>query len=280
MRRPHRLVTRTSITGSAPVILFLVVAACSGGGDNGGEPNDDPTGPPPPPPPAASAYAGGWTGMTSQSRPIAIHVDDAGIALIMVGWSMTGIGTNCPASIVNFFPFENPTPPLAMASGAFTTTSTFTTGTRTVSGTLSSSGSASGMLNVVDNPCGGTLNATWTATKASTAVINLTGTWNGTLRSSLVSQTNVTFFLVQSGTTLSGTYSVPGTEAAGTAAGTVVGQTAKFTLTQTAPAACTGTFSGHAVLLAGTNPVLFYFYSGADCLGIHTMGSGTATRSS
>lgn len=261
-------------------LALLILTACSGGDNDDDPDNGDPTGPPPPPPPGNPALVGGWTGMTSQDKQIAIHVDDAGIALIMVGWSMTGIGTNCPTSIVNFFPFENPTPPLAITSGSFTVTRPLPTGSRTVAGTLTSSGSATGTLNIVDTPCGGTVNATWTATKATSATINLTGTWNGTLRSSLVPQTDATFFLVQSGNALSGTYSVPGTEAAGTISGTVLGQTAKFSLTQTAPAGCTGTFTGHAVLLMGTYPVLFYYYSGSDCLGVHTGGNGTATRTS
>ena len=259
-------------------LASLLFAACSSNGGSSDDP-DDPTGPPPPPPPpVSSAFAGGWTGTTSQGRPVAMHIDDAGIALIMVGWSMSGIGTGCPTGIVSLFPFEAPATPLAITAGSFTYTSTLSTGNRIMAGTVTAAGSASGTLVVNDSPCGGTVNATWTATKATAASVDLTGSWNGSFRSSLVPQTSGTLFLVQSGSTLTGTYSVPSTSAGGTVSGTVLGQTARFTLTQTAPAGCAGLFNGHAVLLTGQNPVLFFYYSGADCLGVHTLGSGTGTR--
>ncbi len=249
----------------------LLVAGCSSGGD---APDDggNPTGPPNPAP--GSAFTGGWTGMTSQNRPFAMHIEDAGVALIMIGSSVPGAG--CPQGIVSFIPFESPTPPLAINAGSFTYTSSGTSGTRSLTGTMTAAGSANGTLVINDTQCNGTLNATWTATKSAGASVNLTGTWNGSLRSSLVPQTNASLTLAQSGTTLTGTYIVPSTGAGGTVSGTVLGQTARFTLAQTM-AGCTGTFTGHAVVMPSPE-VLFFYYSGTDCLGVHTLGSGNVTR--
>lgn len=204
-----------------------------------------------------------------------MHVEDAGVALIMIGYSVPGAG--CPQGRVSFIPFESPTPPLAINSGAFTYSSSGTSGSRTVTGTVTAAGSANGTLTINDTQCNGNLNATWTATKASGASINLTGTWSATFRSSLVPQANGTLTLVQSGATLSGTYTVPSTGAGGTVSGTVSGQTARFTLTQTGPPGCTGLFTGHAVLMVSPELLLFY-YAGSDCLGVHTLGNGTGTR--
>jgi hypothetical protein len=204
-----------------------------------------------------------------------MHIDDAGVALIMYGYSIPITG--CPQGFVAFIPFESPTPLLPINSGAFSFSSSGTSGNRTLTGTLTAAGSANGTLVINDTQCNGSLNATWTATKAAGATINLAGTWTATFRSSLVPQANGTLTLVQSGTTLSGTYTVPTTGAGGSVSGTVSGQTAKFTLTQTGPPGCTGTFTGHAVIMSPPE-VLFYFYSGSDCLGIHTLGNGTGTR--
>ena len=260
-------------------LAVTLLGACSGGGGgNEDGTNEPPTAPPPPPPPSSNvAFVGGWTGTTSQGRPFAMHIDEAGVALIMYGYSVPGAG--CPQGFVAFIPFESPTPPLPINAAAFTYSSSGTSGSRSLGGSLTAAGSANGTLVINDTQCNGNMNATWTATKPSGATINLTGTWNGTFRSSLVPQTNGTLFLVQSGTTLSGTYTVPSTGAGGTVSGTVLGQTARFVLTQTAPSGCAGTFTGHAVLLTGTSSqVLFFFYAGADCLGVHTAGTGTGTQ--
>lgn len=257
--------------------LMAAMAACGGGGGEEDPSNGDPTSPPPPPPPppSAAAFAGGWTGTTSQGKQFAMIIEDAGVALIMIGYGFNVTG--CSTGIVSFHPFESPTPPLAVANASFTTTVSGTLGSRTVTGSLAAT-TANGTLMVVDTQCG-VVNSTWSATKASGATANLTGTWLGTFRSSLVPSSSGTLSLVQSGATLSGTYSVPSTGAGGTVAGTVFGQTARFTLTQTAPAGCPGTFTGHAVLLPGSfTDVLFFFYAGTDCLGIHTAGNGSGTK--
>jgi hypothetical protein len=205
-----------------------------------------------------------------------MFVEDAGIALIMIGYGFNQTG--CSTSIIGFSPFELPTLPLAIANASFTTTTS--AGNRTISGTFSAPGSASGTVTVNDAQCG-VVNSTWSASKAGTATVNLTGTWAGSFRSSLAPQTAGTLTLLQAGTTLSGTYSVPASGAGGTVAGTVLGQTARFTLTQTQPLGCPGTFTGHAVMIPGSGSVpdvLFFYYSGVDCLGMHSLGSGSGTK--
>ena len=204
-----------------------------------------------------------------------MHIDDGGVALIMYGFGIPVTG--CPQGLISFIPFESPTPLLPVTSGSFTYSSSGSSGSRALTGTLTTTGSANGTLLVNDIQCNGTLNATWTATKASGASINLTGTWNATFRSSLVPQANGTLTLAQSGTTLSGTYTIPSTGAGGSVSGTVLGQTVKFTLTQTGPPGCTGTFTGHAVVMSPPE-VLFFYYSGNDCLGMHAFGNGSGTR--
>lgn len=257
---------------------LAALLACGGGGSSNDDPdNGTPTGPPPPPPsPPPGSYTGGWTGTTSQNKAFAMFVEDAGIALIMIGYGFNMTG--CSTSIIGFSPFELPTLPLSIANGSFTTTTS--SGNRTIAGTLTAAGTANGTLTVNDAQCGVT-SSTWTATKASGATVNLAGTWAGSFRSSLAAQTPGTLSLLQAGNTLSGTYSVPSSGAGGTVSGTVLGQTARFTLAQTEPVGCPGTFNGHAVVIpaSGAVPdVLFFFYSGSDCLGMHSLGSGSGTK--
>lgn len=257
---------------------LAALLACGGGGSSDDDTDDgNPTGPPPPPPPPPpSLHTGGWTGTTSQNKAFAMFVEDAGIALIMIGYGFNMTG--CSTGIIGFSPFELPTLPLSIANGSFTTTTSG--GSRTIGGTLTAAGTANGTLTVNDAQCG-VINSTWTATKASSATMNLGGTWVGSFRSSLAAQTAGTLSLLQAGNTLSGTYSVPSSGAGGTVSGTVLGQTARFILTQTEPVGCPGTFTGHAAVIpaSGAAPaVLFFFYSGADCLGVHTSGTGIGTK--
>src|SRR5688572_11615885 len=169
--------------------LVAVMAACGGGG---GDEDGDPTSPPPPPPPpSAAAFAGGWTGTTSQGKQFAMLIEDAGVALIMIGYGFNMTG--CSTGIVSFLPFESPTPPLAVTNAAFSTTVSGTLGSRTVTGSLATT-TANGTLMVVDTQCG-VVNSTWSATKASGATASLTGTWLGTFRSSLVPSSSGTLSL-------------------------------------------------------------------------------------
>lgn len=258
---------------------LLGAIACGGGSGDATAPPASPGGnttPPPttPPPSPNAAFLGGWSGATSQGKPLAFHVTENGVAVVMVGWSVTGTG--CTDNIVSFLSREPPNSPFAIADGAFTATQTSTTyGTLTLTGTLTAAGTASGSLTMNDTRCVGTLTGTWTATKATGPEVSLAGSWNGTFASSLVSRTNGSFTLTQSDRSVSGTYAVQ-TGALGTLNGTLSGRTMAFSLTQTT-VGCTGTFSGHGVVMPSPE-TLVYFYSGSDCLGAHTAGSGSATR--
>ena len=259
-------------------LLALAAAACAGGGAGDGGTSDSPTGPSTPSTPqtsGASAVAGGWTGTTSQGRSFAMHVDDAGVALIMIGFSVPGAG--CPQGLVSFISFEAPRTPLTVTNGAFTYSSTGSSGSLGLNGSLATAGTGNGTLTINDTQCNGLLNATWSATRAAGATVSLTGTWTGSLRSSLVAQSTASLTFAQSGNNITGTYSVSSTGAGGTISGVVLGRTARFTLTQTAPANCPGTFNGHAVV-SDTPVTLLFYYAGTDCLGTHTGGTGSAIR--
>ncbi|MEA3245514.1 MAG: hypothetical protein U9Q74_05100 [Gemmatimonadota bacterium] len=140
---------------------------------------------------------------------------------------------------------------------------------------MTTAGTATGTINVVNTQCNGTLNATWTASKAGGPEVALSGTWNGTFASSLVSRTSGTLVLSQNGANVTGTYTLPN-GARGNLTGTVSGRTMTFTLSQTT-VGCTGTFAGHGVLMPSPE-LLVYFYTGSDCLGSHTQGNGSASR--
>jgi hypothetical protein len=199
-------------------------------------------------------------------------VNDA-IALAVVGWSVQT--TSCTDGIVSFIAREPPNAPYAVTNGGFTFSNTSSTfGTLTVSGSLNGS-TGSGTLGVNDTHCVGVFNGTWTATKASGPEVNLTGTWRSTFQSSLVSRTDGTLVLTQSGSAVTGTYSLVN-GATGSVSGTVIGRMLTFKLTQTT-AGCAGTFTGHGAVMAAPE-LLTYFYTGSDCLGAHVGGSGSGTR--
>lgn len=266
--RPAARSLRSILRPAAFGVFMLSASAC--GGSDPDDP-DDPTGPNPP---ASNSLVGGWTGMTSQDRPFAMHVDDTGVALIMIGFSVPGSG--CPQG-TSVLPFEPPSTPLVITSGAFTLSTSGSAGTRIISGSFGTTGGATGTLVINDTNCGGQLNATWTATKATSAAVDLSGTWNGTFKSSLVSQTAGVLTLTQSGTNVTGTYNIPSNGAGGTVSAQVFGRTVRFTMTQTTPASCPGTFTGHAVLMPSPE-LLVYNYTGSDCLGTHITGNGSGSR--
>lgn len=267
---PIRAAQLTVLVSAASVAL----AACGGGGDKTGDDGGSPTAPG-----AATgtnaAFAGGWSGTTAQGKPLSLLVQSEGVTLVMVGWRTTG--ATCNSDITQFMSRIPASTAFPLSAGTFTGSVTSTTlGTTSLTGTLQSSGSAAGTLAVNDTRCQGTTNTTWTATRASAAEVNVTGTWNATFASSLVTRINGTLTLAQSGTAITGTYNIPGNGAMGTFVGTVSGRTATFTLTQTTPG-CSGTFSGHAVVMPSPE-LLVYYYSGTDCLGTHTNGNGSAAR--
>ena len=263
---------------AAAIGTLLLVAACSGGGGDGdGDETNGPTGPSSPSTPSGGSnaqFAGGWTGTTSQGRDIALLVTDNGIVLALVSTSVAG--TSCTTGVTTFITREPPAQPIEVANGAFSIATSGSSGSLAVAGVLAASGTASGTITVNDTKCVGSLNATWTATRASGALVNLSGTWNGTFASSLVSRVPGVFTLTQNGATLNGSFNIPSNGATGTVAGTISGRMATFTFTQTT-AGCSGTFTGHGVVMS--NPeVLVYYYTGSDCLGAHTGGNGSATR--
>ena len=118
-------------------------------------------------------------------------------------------------------------------------------------------------------------------TAASTAVnINAlapNAQWLGRYQSNLINEAPVYAEIVQTGTTLSGTYR-DDTGRTGTLAGVISGTAATLTITETTPG-CTGSFTGIGTLgsVAGLESIDFVF-TGSDCLGAHTGGTGLLIR--
>jgi hypothetical protein len=260
------------------VLLTTLLVACGGGGGSivdsaGGGGSNNPTTPTTPTTPSTGSLVGGWSGTTSQGRPYHFLINENGVVLAMIGWSVTS--GSCSDIITQFFPREPPLTPVPVTNGAFTLTYSGTLGTLTSQAALTTAGTASGTLAVTSSKCSSSVSVTWTATRAGGAEVNLSGTWNANFASNLVSRTNGTLALSQSGTTVSGTYNVA-TGAGGTFTGIVSGRMASFALTQTTPG-CTGNFSGHAAVMPSPE-TLVYYYTGTDCLGAHSGGNGIATR--
>jgi hypothetical protein len=89
-----------------------------------------------------------------------------------------------------------------------------------------------------------------------------------------VSSSPLTLNLTQTSGAITGTYSSPN-GAGGTVSGSVSGNTCSFTLNQTTTD-CTGNFNGTGTVSANT---LTFTFSGSDCLGTHTNGRGSLTKS-
>lgn len=240
--------------------LLPAVAGC-GGGDGG-------TGP-------GVSYVGGWTGTTSQGLLLNFYVEQNGIPLVVVHFTLTG--TSCNQNLISFLSREGTEIPFAVTGTTLTAQSSGSGGSIDITGTFDATGTtASGTLVVNSTSCGGTTNATWTATKAAGPGVNLTGNWTGTSQSSVASQTDITFQLAQSGQTVSGTYSTTA-GGDGTVSGSVSGTLFRFTLTQTTPG-CTGSFTGHGIVIPTPTEFLQFNFAGNDCLGTHANGGGTADR--
>lgn len=267
---------RRVLGGALLLTIGIAGQSCSGGGDGPTEPSSSTPQNGTGNPSTSGSIVGGWTGTTSQGLPIAILVNASnGIVLMMIGSSVAG--ATCTNSVTTFVPREPPDQPVAVGSGgSFTHSSSGSSGTLAVAGTLSASGTASGTLTINDTKCTGTLNATWTATRASSAEVNLAGTWNGTFASSLVARVPGVITVTQSAASVTGSFNIPSNGATGTIAGTVSGRMVTFTFTQTT-VGCAGTFTGHGVLMPSPE-LLVYYYSGSDCLGSHSFGSGSASR--
>ena len=105
--------------------------------------------------------------------------------------------------------------------------------------------------------------------------LDLTGTWSGTFTTSIITTpTPVTLVLSQSSSNVTGTYSSQA-GGVGTVSGTLNGNTLTFSLQQTTTG-CSGTFSGTGTVSGNT---MTFTFSGNDCLGTHSNGQGTVTRS-
>ncbi len=100
------------------------------------------------------------------------------------------------------------------------------------------------------------------------AVINLSGTFSGTISAVGFPAGTATFTLTQSGTSVTGSW-VTSLGSAGTGSGNLSGTTLSITLNQTNP--CAGTFTGTATVQNAGNRLSGSF-SGSDCNG---SGSGT-----
>ena len=112
----------------------------------------------------------------------------------------------------------------------------------------------------------------------TTTAVGVTGTWVGTYTTSLVDLTQITLLLTQSGANVTGTYLTEtgfGGEGGGTYTGIASGDVITWTVNQTTPPECTGTFSGTSIVTGNTMSLTF---TGTDCDGFHNNGQGTATR--
>lgn len=241
-------------------LVALALAGCGGGGDGG-------------PSTPSISYAGAWGGTTSQGKTFQFYVEPEGIRLIAVGYDVAG--TACTSNVVAFLPRETPDTAFAISGTTLSALSASATRTITIAGSFSSDSTASGTLAVDHATCNGSISVTWTATRSTAPAVDLDGTWDGSFASELVAPTDITMILSQTGASLSGTWSAAN-GATGTATGTISGTMGTFTLTETTPN-CSGTFRGHAAVLTGTTYLMFFSFSGSDCLG-NARGSGFVGR--
>lgn len=111
----------------------------------------------------------------------------------------------------------------------------------------------------------------------SPSTLDITGTWKGSCSSSLISQTQDTVTLTQTGSDVTGTYVAvdqAGDSVRGTVSGTVSESSFSFAFNQTTPS-CTGTFNGSANISGNAMSVTF---TGTDCLGTHSNGQCSLTK--
>lgn len=242
------------------VVAFALSAAGCGGGSDG-------------PSTPSNSYLGAWGGTTSQGKTFQFYVEPEGIRLIGVGYDV--VGTACRSNVVAFLPRETPDTAFAISGTTLSVLSANATRTITISGDFSSDAAASGTLAVDHATCDGSISVTWTATRFTVPTVDLDGTWDGSFGSELVTPTDITMILTQNAASLGGTWSAAN-GATGTVTGTISGTMGTFTLTETTPS-CAGTFRGHALVLTGTADVLFFAFSGSDCLG-SARGNGLVGR--
>jgi hypothetical protein len=240
---------------AAAAATLLAAAACG---------KDGPAGP-------AAAYVGAWTGTTSQGYIFNFYVTDEGIVLAVVQFQV--VGTSCTAGRIVFYPRISPGPPYAIADDSFSVQTGFSGGTVDFAGAFTASNQASGTLAVDATTCGGSISATWTATKATGPEVVFAGNWDGMFQSNLTS-TTITLSLTQNGANLSGSFAGPN-GLMGNVSGTVDGAFASFRLTETTQG-CPGRFDGYAMLYEGPPEFIFFALAGSNCLGTHQGAAGFA----
>ncbi len=105
-----------------------------------------------------TAFNGTWTGTTSQGFPMSFSVSDGKIKQLSFQIQVTGF--YCTATVGSTVTYVSP---LAIASDAFSDTSSYPK----FKGTFSSASQASGTLEDYHSACWGTASVTWSATNAS-----------------------------------------------------------------------------------------------------------------
>jgi hypothetical protein len=170
---------------------------------------------------------------------------------------------------------QPPFQPFPITDGVLTIAVSGNTGTTNATGEFDDAGTASGTMTRNATVCNATLNTAWTASRTTTASVNVTGTWSGTIKSSLLDELGGSLTFAQSGTNLSGSY-VTDAGIGGSISGRIAGRLITFTLTQTSPI-CPGTFSGHGAVLSNPESIVLFF-TGTDCVGSHTGGEARGTR--
>lgn len=242
---------------AAAVLSGLAALACSK--DSGG--------------PSVS-FEGVWQGTTAQGKPLGFYVEPEGIRIAALDFTI--VGTSCTTNPLVVLTRESPDIPFPVnvSDSSLVVTSSGSGGTINVNGGFESGTTASGSLAVTSTGCNGSATTAWTVTRTTTPSVNLTGTWQGTFASTVVTTTGITLVLSQSGAAVTGTFATDN-GGSGTVSGTVAGRMGTFTLTQTT-AGCTGSFHGHLAWHESPEFVVFGF-SGSDCQGA-ARGGGDADR--
>jgi hypothetical protein len=239
----------------AMVIAPAILAACKSDGGTG----------------LQASYLGAWEGMTTQGHAVQFHVENDGIHIAAIRFTING--ATCTTTVTVYLTREPPDGPFQVSGTDLAINTAGSSGVVALTGSFSAATTASGMLHATSIPCDGAIDVPWSATKASAAGSGFTGTWTGDLSSTAISPTPATIIIGQSGATLAGVFSMTN-GATGTFSGTVSGNLGTFTITETTPG-CAGTFTGHALKRDdGAGPRLFVGYSGSDCLGAHQRGGG------
>lgn len=116
-------------------------------------------------------------------------------------------------------------------------------------------------------------------TSAAPPTVNVTGTWRGSVTSSLTGTSTVTYDLFQNGANVTGNYSTTA-GALGSVTGTISGNTGTFTVTPS-QAGCTGSISvtgNVTVPVGGGQPTMSFSYNGSTSCGGTENGTGNVTK--